>query len=38
VQIYNRGTLSTMFAKLQTGQSIKQTIAWAQEELEGFTR
>ncbi|MBN9559707.1 MAG: extracellular solute-binding protein [Alphaproteobacteria bacterium] len=38
VQIYNRGTLPTMFAKLRSGQSIKQTIAWAQEELEGFTR
>jgi ABC-type glycerol-3-phosphate transport system substrate-binding protein len=38
VQIYNRGTLPTMFAKLKSGQSIKQTIAWAQEELEGFLR
>lgn len=38
VQIYNRGTLPTMFAKLQSGQSIKQTIAWAQEELEGYVR
>ncbi len=38
VQIYNRGTLSTMFAKLQPGQSTKQVIAWAHEELEGFVR
>jgi len=38
VQIYNRGTLPTMFAKLKSGQSIKQAIAWAQEELEGFVR
>ena len=38
VQIYNRGTIPTMFAKLQSGQSIKQVIAWAQDELEGFTR
>ncbi len=38
VQIYNRGTLPTMFAKLQSGQSIKQAIAWAQEELEGYVR
>ncbi|MBN8928305.1 MAG: ABC transporter substrate-binding protein [Rhodospirillales bacterium 69-11] len=38
VQVYNRGTLPTMFAKLQSGQSIKQVQDWAQDELEGFTR
>jgi ABC-type glycerol-3-phosphate transport system substrate-binding protein len=38
VQIYNRGTLPTMFAKLQSGQSIKQVQDWAQDELEGFVR
>jgi ABC-type glycerol-3-phosphate transport system substrate-binding protein len=38
VQAYNRGTLPTMFAKLQSGQSIKQVQDWAQDELEGFTR
>jgi hypothetical protein len=38
VQIYNRGTLPTMFAKLKTGQSIKQVKDWAREELEGFMR
>jgi ABC-type glycerol-3-phosphate transport system substrate-binding protein len=38
VQIYNRGTLPTMFAKLQSGQSIKQVIDWAKDELEGFVR
>ena len=38
VQIYNRGTMPTMVAKLQSGQSIKDVIAWAQEELEGFVR
>jgi ABC-type glycerol-3-phosphate transport system substrate-binding protein len=38
VQIYNRGTISTMFSKLQSGQSIPQVIAWAQAELEGFVR
>jgi ABC-type glycerol-3-phosphate transport system substrate-binding protein len=38
VQIYNRGTHSTMFSKLQSGQSPKQVIAWAQAELEGFVR
>jgi ABC-type glycerol-3-phosphate transport system substrate-binding protein len=38
VQIYNRGTLPTMFAKLQSGQTIPQVIAWASSELEGFVR
>ena len=38
VQIYNRGTISTMFSKLQSGQSIPQVIAWAKAELEGFVR
>ena len=38
VQIYNRGTMPTMLSKLQSGQSIKQVIAWAQDELEGFAR
>jgi ABC-type glycerol-3-phosphate transport system substrate-binding protein len=38
VQAYNRGTLPTMLAKLQSGQSIKQVQDWAQDELEGFTR
>jgi ABC-type glycerol-3-phosphate transport system substrate-binding protein len=38
VQMYTRGTLSTMLAKLQSGQSIPQAIAWAKEELEGFVR
>lgn len=37
VQIYNRGTMSTMLAKLQSGQSIKQVVAWANDELEGFS-
>ncbi len=38
VQIYNRGTMPTMLAKLQSGQTIDQVIAWANDELEGFTR
>jgi len=38
VQMYNRGTGSTMLAKLQSGQSIKQVVAWAKDELEGFAR
>ncbi len=38
VQVYNRGTLPTMLAKLQSGQSIKDVQDWAQDELEGFVR
>ena len=38
VQIYNRGTMPTMMAKLQSGQTVDQVIAWASDELEGFTR
>jgi len=38
VQIYHRGTMPTMVAKLQSGQSISEVVAWAQEELEGFVR
>ncbi|MGE0224373.1 MAG: ABC transporter substrate-binding protein [Acetobacteraceae bacterium] len=38
VQIYNRGTQATMFSKLQSGESIKDVIAWAKGELEGFVR
>ena len=38
VQVYNRGTLPTMMAKLQSGQSIQQVQDWAQDELEGFLR
>jgi ABC-type glycerol-3-phosphate transport system substrate-binding protein len=38
VQVYTRGTLPTMLAKLQSGQSIKQVQDWAQDELEGFVR
>ena len=38
VQIYSRGIMPTMFAKLRTGQTIPQVIAWAKGELEGFAR
>ena len=38
VQIYNRGTMPMMLAKLKSGQSVDQVISWAQDELEGFTR
>jgi len=38
VQIYNAGTLPTMLAKLLTGSTIEQALAWAEGELEGFLR
>ena len=38
VQIYNRGTMPTMLAKLKSGQSIDQVVSWASDELEGFAR
>ena len=38
VQIWNRGTVPTMVAKLASGQTIEQAIAWAKDELEGFIR
>ena len=38
MQAYNRGTLPTMLAKLQSGESIKQVQDWAEDELGGFVR
>ena len=38
VQIYNRGTMPTMLAKMLGGQTIDQVIAWASDELDGFSR
>jgi ABC-type glycerol-3-phosphate transport system substrate-binding protein len=38
VQIYSRGTMPTMLAKLKSGQSVDQVISWASDELEGFSR
>ena len=38
VQIYNRAIHNQMLARLKQGQTIPQVIAWAQDELEGFTR
>jgi ABC-type glycerol-3-phosphate transport system substrate-binding protein len=38
VQMWNRGTVPTMVAKLYSGNSIDQTINWAKQELEGFVR
>ncbi len=36
VQMWNRGLIPTMVAKIVAGQSINQAIAWAKDELEGF--
>lgn len=36
VQMYSRGVHPGILARLQSGQSIKEVTAWAQEELEGF--
>jgi ABC-type glycerol-3-phosphate transport system substrate-binding protein len=38
VQMWNRSIMPGMVARLLDGQSIKQSIAWAKEELQGFTR
>ncbi len=38
VQIYNYGVMPTMAAKLSSGSSPAQVIAWAKDELEGFVR
>ena len=39
VQIYNQATMTKMVARMtQGGNTIEQTLAWAQGELEGFTR
>ncbi|MBV9251097.1 MAG: extracellular solute-binding protein [Acetobacteraceae bacterium] len=38
VQIWNRSLLPGMVARLMAGRTIKQSIAWAKDELEGFVR
>ncbi len=38
VQIYNRAIHNQIMARLKEGQTIPQVIAWAQDELEGFSR
>ena len=39
VQIYNQATMTKMVARCtQGGQSIEETIAWAEGELKGFSR
>jgi hypothetical protein len=37
-QMYSRAIHPTMLAKVQSGQSNKEVIAWAKNELEGFVR
>ena len=37
-QMYSRAIHPTMLAKVHTGQSNKEVIAWAKNELEGFVR
>ena len=36
VQMWNRGIQAGMVSRLMSGQSIKQAMAWAKEELSGF--
>ena len=38
IQVYNRGTLPAMLARLQSGQSIRAVQDWTEDELEGFVR
>lgn len=38
VRIYQRGTAPTMVAKLLSGQSMKDVLSWAKNEIEGFMR
>jgi ABC-type glycerol-3-phosphate transport system substrate-binding protein len=38
VQMWNNSLIPGMVARLVSGQTIKQTIAWAKDELEGFVR
>ena len=38
VQMWNRAVIPGMVAKLFSGQTIDQAIAWGKHELEGFIR
>ena len=38
VQIYNRGVHTEMLARIKNGQSIKETLAWAKDEIQGYLR
>ena len=38
VQMYNRAIVPTMWARLRSGQTVKQATDWATHEIEGFIR
>jgi hypothetical protein len=38
VQIYQRAIHNGMLGRIKQGQSVNQVVAWAKNELEGFTR
>ena len=38
VQVYNRAVHNQMLARMKDGQSIKQVLAWAKDEIEGYLR
>ncbi len=38
VQIYNNGVMPTMIAKLKGGSSVKDVVAWADDQVQGFMR
>ena len=38
VQIYNRAVHNQMLARMKNGQPIKQVVAWAKDEIEGYLR
>jgi ABC-type glycerol-3-phosphate transport system substrate-binding protein len=38
VQIYTQGTMTKMVARFAQGEPLEKTLAWAESELEGFTR
>jgi len=38
VQVYNRAVHNQMLARLKEGQSTKQVLAWAKDEIEGYLR
>jgi ABC-type glycerol-3-phosphate transport system substrate-binding protein len=38
VQIYNRAVHNQMLARMKNGQSIKEVLAWAKDEIQGYLR
>jgi len=38
VKMYQRGTMTSMVARLHTGQKMQDVLSWAENEIEGFTR